>query len=188
MFVGEEVTSIIEKVCKACLADSGFLHSKVRARSRRRLRRPVVRNACAAAPPAPPEQSRTRACPVCAPRLFPRGLLPADWAVDGHNRGELLERAERTEQAVQIRWCAACATFSGGARAAAVARSPSPAPVRRSPPPPARAVTTTLTQKTGASVQTATSQYWDLQRDSYVAYKYENEQMQALTTVFGVSI
>lgn len=45
-----------------------------------------------------------------------------------------------------------------------------------------------LTQKTGASVQTATSQFWDLQRDSYVAYKYENEQMQALTTVFGVSI
>jgi len=52
----------------------------------------------------------------------------------------------------------------------------------------ARAVTTTLTQKTGASVQTATSQYWDLQNDNYVAYKYENDQMQALTTVFGISI
>jgi len=49
-------------------------------------------------------------------------------------------------------------------------------------------VTTTLTQKTGASVQTATSQYWDAVNDNYVAYKYENEQMQCLTTVYGVSI
>lgn len=65
---------------------------------------------------------------------------------------------------------------------------PHPPPCAALRPPPARAVTTTLTQKTGASVQTATSQFWDLQRDSYVAYKYENEQMQALTTVFGVSI
>jgi hypothetical protein len=31
VFVAEEVQLIIEKVCKACLADAGFLHSKVRA-------------------------------------------------------------------------------------------------------------------------------------------------------------
>ncbi|KAJ1634512.1 putative dynein light chain Tctex-type [Pavlovales sp. CCMP2436] len=49
-------------------------------------------------------------------------------------------------------------------------------------------VTTTLTQKTGASVQTATSQYWDVANDNYVAYKYENDQMQALTTVYGILI
>jgi hypothetical protein len=30
VFVAEEVQSIIEKVCKACLAEQGFLHSKVR--------------------------------------------------------------------------------------------------------------------------------------------------------------
>jgi hypothetical protein len=52
----------------------------------------------------------------------------------------------------------------------------------------ARAVTTTLTQKTGASVQTASSQYWDVGNDNYVAYKYENDQMQALTTVYGIAI
>lgn len=54
--------------------------------------------------------------------------------------------------------------------------------------PVSRPVTTTLTQKTGASLQTATSQYWDCQKDNYIAYKWENDQMQCLTTVYGVSI
>jgi len=49
-------------------------------------------------------------------------------------------------------------------------------------------VSTTIMQRSGASVQTATSQYWDTQKDNYAAYKWENEQMQCLTTVYGVSI
>ncbi|KAJ1619213.1 hypothetical protein T492DRAFT_890718 [Pavlovales sp. CCMP2436] len=30
--------------------------------------------------------------------------------------------------------------------------------------------------------------YVDVANDNYVAYKYENEQMQALTTVYGILI
>ncbi|KAG8466672.1 hypothetical protein KFE25_008051 [Diacronema lutheri] len=103
VFVGDEVMLIIEKVCKACLAEQGFSHGKI-----------------------------------------------------GQWTATIVENCLKELSALNK--------------------------------PFKYVVTTTLTQKTGASVQTATSQYWDLQNDNYVAYKYENDQMQALTTVFGISI
>lgn len=69
-----------------------------------------------------------------------------------------------------------------------LARRPAAQTGARHPAASARAVTTTLTQKTGASVQTATSQYWDTANDNYVTYKYETNQMQCLTTVYGICI
>jgi hypothetical protein len=112
--------------------------------------------------------------------------------MDRDHRRKLLEGAQRAQQALQIRRCARPRDGRRAPRRAtprraalAVSLRPRRVPARARAP---RAVTTTLTQKTGASVQTATSQYWDGASDSYVAYKYENDQMQALTTVYGITI
>uniref|UniRef100_A0A7S3BFB5 Dynein light chain n=1 Tax=Haptolina ericina TaxID=156174 RepID=A0A7S3BFB5_9EUKA len=49
-------------------------------------------------------------------------------------------------------------------------------------------VTVTLQQKTGAAMTMASAQYWDKANDGMCYVRWENTEIQALATVYGVMI
>ena len=49
-------------------------------------------------------------------------------------------------------------------------------------------VTCTLQQKTGAAMQSVSQCYWDKATDGQVSVKWESDQVQAVTTVYGIMV